>query len=70
MKMKEPGLDNRHRDHAGPKGGQIEQKHGDTINKHLPRPIEGFSPLALVKTMRKETGKVGIEAIRKAAKKR
>jgi hypothetical protein len=68
--MKNPGLDGRHRDNAGPKGGQIDQKHSNTINKNLPRPIEGFSPLATVKTMRKETGKVGIEAIRKAAKTR
>jgi hypothetical protein len=68
--MKEPGLDNRHRDQDRPKIAEIQQKRSDTLNKNLPRPIEGFSPNATVGTMRKETGKVGIEAIRKAAKDR
>jgi len=68
--MKEPGLDGRHRDSAAPKGGQIDQKRSDAINKNLPRPIAGFSPNATVGTMRQETGKTGIEAIRKAAKNR
>jgi GNAT superfamily N-acetyltransferase len=40
--MKEPGLDNRHRDQAPPKTGQIQQKRGDTLNKNLPEPIEQF----------------------------
>lgn len=68
--MKEPGLDNRHRDKDRPKGGEIQQKRSDALNKNLPRPIEGFSPNATVGFMRQETGKVGLEAIRKAAKKR
>ena len=68
--MKEPGLDDRHRDKNPPKGGEIQQKRGDTLNKNLSRPIEGFSPNAKLQTMRDATGKTGIEAVRKAAKKR
>ena len=68
--MKEPGLDNRHRDKDRPKGGEIQQKRSDTLNKNLSRPVDGFSPNATVGFMRKETGKVGLEAIRKAAKNR
>lgn len=64
--MNEPGLDNRHRD----KDGQIEQKRSDAINKNLPNPIPNFSPNATVGFMRKETGKVGLNQIRKAAKNR
>jgi DNA-binding XRE family transcriptional regulator len=40
--MKEPGLDNRHRDKARPKGGEIQQKRSDALNKNLPRPIGGI----------------------------
>ena len=65
--MKEPGLDNRHADHA-PKGGQIQQKRSDAINKNLPQPIAGFSPNATVGTMRKETGKTSEGAVRRAAR--
>jgi hypothetical protein len=68
--MKEPGLDNRHRDQAPPKAGEIQQKRGDTLNKNLSRPIQQFSPNARLDTMRKETGKVGIGAVRQAAKHR
>ena len=68
--MKEPGLDNRHRDKNPPKGGEIQQKRSDALNTNLPRPIEEFSGNATVGTMRRETGKVGIEAIRRAAKNR
>jgi hypothetical protein len=68
--MKEPGLDDRHRDKAPPKAGEIQQKRGDTLNKNLPRPIPQFSPNAKLATMRKETGKVSVEAVRRAAKKR
>jgi hypothetical protein len=67
--MKEPGLDDRHRDKAPPKAGEIQQKRGDTLNKNLPRPIPQFSPNAKLATMRKETGKVSVEAVRRAAKK-
>lgn len=63
--MKQPGLDGRHRD----KDGQIELKHGNTMNKNLPRPIEGFSPNTTVKEMRDITGKESERAIRAAAKK-
>jgi len=68
--MKEPGLDNRHRDKNRPKGGEIQQKRGDTLNKNLPHPIPQFSPNTRLDTMRKETGKTSIEAVREAAKKR
>ena len=68
--MKEPGLDNRHRDQSRPKIGEIQQKRSDAINKNLPNPIPGFSPNATVGTMREQTGKTGLNAIRKAAKNR
>jgi hypothetical protein len=67
--MKEPGLDKRHRDQAPPKAGEIQQKRSDTLNKNLSRPIPEFSPLAKLGTMRKETGKVSEESVRRAAKK-
>ena len=68
--MKEPGLDNRHRDQAPPKTGQIQQKRGDTLNKNLPKPIPEFSPNARLDTMRDETGKSSIADVRNAAKNR
>jgi hypothetical protein len=68
--MKEPGLDNRHRDKNPPKKGEIQQKRSDAQNKNLPKPIPEFSGNATVGTMRGETGKVGIEAIRRAARNR
>lgn len=64
--MKQPGLDNRHRD----KNGQIEQKHGNTMNKNLPNPIPGFGPNTTVKEMRDKTGKISEKNIRAAVKKR
>lgn len=66
--MKEPGLDNRHRDKAAPKAGEIQQKRGDTLNKNLPVPIPQFSPNAKLSTMRKETGKTSVEDVRRAAR--
>ena len=66
--MKEPGLDNRHRDKNPPKAGEIQQKRGDTFNKNLPKPITQFSPNAKLATMRAETGKTSVEAVRRAAK--
>jgi hypothetical protein len=68
--MKEPGLDNRHRDKTPPKKGQIQQKRGDTLNKNLPEPIPQFSPNAKLATMRKETGETSVEDVREAAKNR
>ena len=68
--MKEPGLDDRHRDKNPPKSGEIQQKRGDTLNKNLPRPIPEFSQNAKLSTMRKETGKVSVKAVRRAAKNR
>ena len=64
--MKEPGLDNRHRDKNQPKAGEIQQKRGDTLNKNLPKPIPKFSPNAKLATMRAETGKTSVEAVRRA----
>ena len=68
--MKEPGLDNRHRDKTPPKAGQIQQKRGDTLNKNLAKPIPQFSPNAKLETMRKETGKTSEKDVQKAAKHR
>ena len=68
--MKEPGLDNRHRDKNAPKAGEIQQKRSDTLNKNLPNPIPQFSGNATLGTMRKETGKISEEAVRRAAKNR
>jgi len=48
--MKEPGLDNRHRDKTPPKAGRIQQKRSDTLNKNLPEPIPQFSPNATLRT--------------------
>lgn len=62
--MNEPGLDNRHRD----KNGEIQQKRGDTLNKNLSKPVPEFSPNAKLSTMRKATGEVSEEAVRRAAK--
>jgi len=68
--MKEPGLDNRHRDKNPPKTGEIQQKRGDTLNKNLPKPIPEFSPNTTLETMRKETGKTSIADITKTSKNR
>ena len=62
--MKEPGLDGRHRD----KDGHIQQKRSDTMNKNLPKSIEGFSQNTTLKTMPETTGKVSEKAIRVAVK--
>jgi len=67
--MKEPGLDNRHRDKNPPKAGEIQQKRGDTLNENLPKPIPEFSSKTKLSTMRKKTGKVSVEDVRRAAKK-
>ena len=64
--MKEPGLDNRHRD----LNGRIDLKRSDALNKNLPKPIAGFSGNATVGFMRRETGKESLAAIRKAARSR
>lgn len=65
--MKEPGLDDRHRD----RDGEIQQKRGDTLNKNLPEgPNPEFSRNARLDTMRKVTGKTSVKDVRKAAKKR
>jgi hypothetical protein len=67
--MKQPGLDGRHRDTASPKTGEIQQKRSDTLNQNLSRPIPQFSPRTTLGEMRKATGKVSEEAVRRAARK-
>ena len=62
--MKEPGLDDRHRD----KDGKIQQKRSDTKNKNLPNPIPEFGPNTTLKTMRDKTGKTSEKDIRNAVK--
>jgi hypothetical protein len=64
--MKEPGLDDRHRDKDPPKAGQIQQKRSDTLNKNLSRPIPQFSPDTTLGEMRQVTEKVSEEAVRAA----
>jgi hypothetical protein len=63
--MNEPGLDGRHRD----KDGEIEQKHGNTLNEHLPVPIPQFPGTTTLDEMRRKTGETSIENVREAAKK-
>ena len=63
--MKQPGLDGRHRD----KSGEISQKHGNTKNGNLPKPIEGFSQTTTLSQMRQVTGKISEADIRKAVRK-
>jgi len=67
--MKEPGLDGRHRDKNRPKAGQIQQKRSDTLNENLDNPVPQFSPEATLGTMRKETGRVSEEAVRREPRK-
>jgi hypothetical protein len=66
--MKEPGLDNRHRDQAPPKAGQIQQKRSDTLNRNLSKPVPQFRSDATLGTMRQATGKVSEAAVRQAAR--
>ena len=66
--MKQPELDGRHRDQKPPKAGEIDQKHGNTLNKNLPKPIRQFTPNKTLAAMREATGKTSVEAIRRAAK--
>ena len=68
--MREPGLDGRHRDKNPPKSGEIQQKRSDAQNGNLPKPIPQFGDKATVGQMRNATGKVGLEAIRRAAAKK
>lgn len=67
--MKEPGLDDRHRDKAAPKKGEIQQKRGDTLNRNLPTPIPQFRGDTKLETMRKLTGETSVEKVRRAAAK-
>jgi len=66
--MKEPGLDDRHRNKKKPKAGQIGQKHGNTLNKNLPSPIPEFPPTTTLSEMREATGKTSEAGVRRAAK--
>jgi hypothetical protein len=60
--MKQPGLDGRHRD----KDGTISRKHGNTLNKNLPKPIDGFTGNTSLAKMRDKTGQESEAGIRKA----
>lgn len=64
--MKEPGLDDRHRD----QNGKIQQKRSDTLNRNLSTPIPQFRSDATLGHMRQVTGKVSEAAVRRAATKR
>jgi hypothetical protein len=66
--MKEPGLDDRHRDKTGSKRGEIQQKRGDTLNKNLPNPIPQFGPRTTLEKMRQVTGETSEKKVREAAK--
>lgn len=68
--MKEPGLDDRHRDKRSPKTGRIDQKRSDTLNKNLSTPIPEFRADATLRHMRDVTGKTSLKDVRKAAKNR
>jgi hypothetical protein len=60
------GLDERYDDETS---GRIGRKRSDALNKNLNHPIPQFSPNATVGHMRKVTGKEGLRAIERAAKK-
>jgi DNA-damage-inducible protein J len=62
-------LDGRHRDTSGGNTGKIQQKRSDTLNKNLSKPIPQFSPETTLGEMRKRTGKIGEESVRRAAAK-
>jgi hypothetical protein len=64
--MEQPGLDERHRD----EGGEIDQKHGNTLNMNLKPPISEFPLDWTLDQMRKATGKISEADVREAAKKR
>ncbi|WP_156392943.1 hypothetical protein [Burkholderia sp. Leaf177] len=64
--MKEPGLDDRHRN----EDGRIRQKRSDTKNENLPRPIPGFQPDTTLEEMRRKTGKTSEKDVRDEAKRR
>lgn len=64
--MKEPGLDDRHRN----EDGRIRQKRADTKNKNLSQPVVGFSPETTLEKMRERTGKISEKDVREAAKRR
>lgn len=66
LPMKQPGLDGRHRD----KDGTISRKHGNTLNKNLPKPIDGFSEKVSLADMRRKTGEESEAGIRRAIAKR
>jgi hypothetical protein len=68
--MKEPGLDGRHRDKDSGKGGRIQQKRSDTLNKNLSKPVPQFPANMTLATMRKKTGQVGEAGVRRVAAKK
>lgn len=68
--MKESGLDRRHRDKESGKGGRIQQKRSDTLNKNLPKPIPQFPANMTLKKMREKTGQVSEAGVRRVAAKK
>ena len=64
--MKEPGLDDRHRN----QDGRIHQKRSDTQNQNLSQPIPQFGPKTTLGTMRRVTGQTSESGVRSAAKNR
>ncbi len=62
--MKEPGLDDRHRN----KDGRIQQKRSDTLNKNLPNPIPGYGPRVPLGDIRNDTGETSEKDIRDTIK--
>ncbi len=61
--MKQPGLDDRHRD----KDGAIQRKRSDALNKNLSEPVPQFDPNTTLGEMRERTGKVSEADVRRAA---
>jgi hypothetical protein len=64
--MKEPGLDDRHRN----KDGRIREKNGTTKNENLDKPIPGFAPSATLTRMKKVTGADSENGVRRAVAKK
>lgn len=62
--MKEPGLDDRHRN----KDGKIQKKRSDTLNKNLPNPVPGYGDNVTLGKIRKDTGKTSEKDIRDTVK--
>lgn len=58
--MKEPGLDDRHRD----RDGEIDLKHGNTQNRHLSVPIPQYKPMVKRESAFRSPGKGTVRCFR------